>query len=163
MIREDDVPAFHQLLDGVCRERKYLATLESPPVESTRVFVAGNVKAGLPQLVAVDDGQIVGWCDALPGGALSCSRHVGRLGMGLHPDYRGRGIGRRLMEATLAKARELGLEKIELGVYATNEPAIRLYRSMGFTEEGVHKRSRLVDGVYDDVVMMALWLKERDP
>ncbi len=56
MIREDDAPAFHELVDGVCRERKYLAAVESPPVEIPRVFVARNVKAGLPHFVAVEDG-----------------------------------------------------------------------------------------------------------
>lgn len=159
-IREEDVPQFHALVDGVCRERKYLATVESPPVKSTLAFVRGNVDAGLPQYVAEEDGRLLGWCDAIPGSAISCSRHVARLGMGVHADHRGKGIGRRLMDATLARARELGLEKIELGVYASNGPALALYRSMGFTEEGVHRRARLLDGVYDDIVMMALWLEE---
>lgn len=161
-IREDDAAAFHALVDGVCRERRYLATLESPPLESTRAFISSTIKAGHPQLVAEENGKLIGWCDAIPGGPASCSRHVARLGMGLQADYRGRGIGRQLLDAVITKARELGLEKIELGVYASNEPAIRLYRSFGFTEEGTHKRARLVDGVYDDILMMAIWLNEPD-
>ena len=160
MIREEDAPAFRELVDGVCRERKYLAALESPPLESTRAVVARNVRDGLPHFVAVEDGEIVGWCDAISAGPESCAPHIAKLGMGLRADQRGKGLGRRLLEATVARAREMGLEKIELGVYATNEPAIRLYRAMGFVDEGVRRRSRLVDGMYDDVLMMALWLKE---
>lgn len=157
-IREDDAPAFHALVDGVCRERRFLATCESPPLENTRSFVSSNVKNGCPQYVAEENSTLIGWCDAIPGGPTTFSRHVARLGMGVHADHRGRGIGSLLLHAVIARTRELGLEKIELGVYASNEPAIRLYRSVGFTEEGTLRRARLLDGKYDDILMMALWL-----
>ena len=40
--------------------------------------------------------------------------------MGLLPEWRGRGVGRRLLEATLAKARRSGFKRIELDVHADN-------------------------------------------
>jgi L-amino acid N-acyltransferase YncA len=158
-IREEDAPAFREVLDAVCRERRYLARLEAPSIDRVHAFVSSNVKAGYPQLVAEDDGKIVGWCDALPGDASSGATHVGRLGMGVLREYRRRNIGRRLIEATIEKAMLLGLEKIELSVHASNEPAIALYRSVGFEEEGRKKRGWLVDGAYDDILLMALELK----
>lgn len=158
-IREDDAPAFREVLDSVCRERKYLAQLEAPSLERAQAFVSANVKAGHPQFVAEINGKIVGWCDALPGGASSTSPHVGRLGMGVLKEYRHQNIGRRLIEATIKQAASCGLEKIELTVHATNEPAITLYRSIGFEEEGRRKRGWLVDGIYDDVILMALELR----
>lgn len=81
-IREQDAPAFRDVLDAVCRERKYLAMLEGPPIEQVQSFVTANVKSGCPQFVAEQDGKIVGWCDALPGPAAFGMGHVGRLGMG---------------------------------------------------------------------------------
>jgi ribosomal protein S18 acetylase RimI-like enzyme len=74
-------------------------------------------------------------------------------------ECRGQKIGRRLIEATIEAARSIGLEKIELSVHATNEPAIALYRSLGFEEEGRKKRGCLVDGLYDDIILMALQLR----
>ncbi len=50
-----------------------------------------------------------------------------------HCDRRGQGIGKKVMAASLAAARELGEEILSLGVMHTNESAHRLYRSMGFT------------------------------
>jgi len=50
-----------------------------------------------------------------------------------------------------------------LGVFSSNEPAIALYRSLGFQEEGRKKRGRFVDGIYDDVILMALELKRPNP
>jgi len=79
--------------------------------------------------------------------------------MGVLKSRRGKGIGRRLIEATIAGAKAVGLEKIELSVYASNKPAIALYRRVGFREEGRRLRGRLVDGIYDDVFIMALDIK----
>src|SRR4051812_33719543 len=48
------------------------------------------------------------------------------------------------------------LERIELEVVASNEPAVGLYRKMGFVTEGVKRHGRKLDGVYDDIIVMAL-------
>lgn len=48
--------------------------------------------------------------------------------------YRGLGIGRKMMEAIDAKAKELGCGKITLEVRDDNKPAQQLYNSMGFEE-----------------------------
>ncbi|WP_035607310.1 GNAT family N-acetyltransferase [Haloferula sp. BvORR071] len=157
-IRESDVPGFHAAVHAVCREKRYLATVVSPPIEKTALFVSGNVKNGHPQFVADDAGIIVGWCDAIPGS--DGRAHIGRLGMGVLKEHRGQGLGKRLLEATIDEAQRIGLEKIELSVYLSNEPAIALYRSFGFVEEGLKKRGRLVEGIYDDVVLMGLFLRE---
>lgn len=50
------------------------------------------------------------------------------------PDFRGRGIGRKLIEAVLAKARALGYDKMRLTTATTMNEARSLYRAFGFTE-----------------------------
>jgi ribosomal protein S18 acetylase RimI-like enzyme len=82
--------------------------------------------------------------------------------MGLLPDYRGLGLGSRLMEITVEAARALGLEKVELVVYASNRSAINLYRKFGFEVEGRQRRKRKIDGVYDDQILMGLFLLGED-
>lgn len=156
-IKEEYVEGFYRCLDEVARERKYLTFTEAPPLESVREFVLSNIAEGRVQCVATVDGRVIGWCDILPR-PWPGFEHVGGLGMGLLPRWRGRGIGKRLMEAALAWAKQSGFERIELEVYASNAPAIALYRRFGFTTEGVKVRGRKLDGVYDDIVQMALFL-----
>lgn len=48
--------------------------------------------------------------------------------------YRGRGIGRRLTEAAIAQAHDLGAEGVVLQVHQDNPPALRLYTNLGFRE-----------------------------
>ena len=64
-------------------------------------------------------------------------RQSHRGGLGILPEYRGLGIGSRLLEKVIEKAKEFGLEKIELHVYTSNKPAVALYRKFGFEEEGL--------------------------
>ncbi len=81
--------------------------------------------------------------------------HEGMLGMGLLPDYRGRGLGERLIRAALDAARGAGFERVSLSVYASNTRAMALYQKVGFVHEGTRVRGRKVDGAYDDIHMMA--------
>lgn len=115
-IRAEHVEGFHRALDIVACERRHLALLEAPPVERSRAFVLGNIERGHPQFVAVMDAEVVGWCDITPMTGRPTHIHRGVLGMGLLPQFRGRGIGGKLPHATLIAAREFGLHRVELTV-----------------------------------------------
>ena len=58
------------------------------------------------------------------------------LGMSIVRAYRGRGIGRALMDAMIESLRARAIRIIELHVYEHNAAAIGLYRSLGFVETG---------------------------
>ncbi len=147
---------FYQTLDEVARERKYLLTLEAPPLKQVEEFVNYNIKNNLPQYVAIDSGKVIGWCDISPHTWTGLT-HTGELGMGLLKDYRNKGIGYRLLDATIKKAFQIGLIRIELEVFSSNISAIRLYEKFGFNHEGKKMRVRFVDEVWDDSVIMALF------
>jgi len=151
------MPSFRATLDVVARERKYLVLLEAPPLEAVRSFVRQGLDDGGVQMLAVAESEtVVGWCDIWrsPRPGLG---HSGVLGVGLLPDYRDRGIGRRLIEETLRAARRAKLERIELEVYPDNLRAIGLYRKLGFVTEGTKRRASKLEGVYRDKLFMALF------
>jgi ribosomal protein S18 acetylase RimI-like enzyme len=154
-IREDLIEGFYAALDVVCRERIYLAFQETPPIEMTREFVRTNIAKGHPQLVAMEGDRIAGWCDVTPQ-ARATMRHSGVLGIGLLPAYRGRGLGERLIRETIEAARAFGFSRVELSVRHDNVRAQTLYRNVGFQVEGQKRRALLVDGIFYDLVIMAL-------
>ena len=151
---EKYIEGFNAAIATVARERRYIGLVEGPPIGGTRAFVRALLTGGGVQFLAVDGETVVGWCD-IDRGQLEGFRHVGRLGMGLLPDYRSRGLGRRLAEIAIAAAISAGMERIELEVFASNEPAIALYRKLGFAVEGVKVKARKLDDIYDDNVFMA--------
>jgi ribosomal protein S18 acetylase RimI-like enzyme len=78
------------------------------------------------------------------------------LGTGLLPQFRGAGLGRRLILRTLDAARALGLTRVELSVRADNANAIALYRKIGFVEEGLRRNAVRLDGTYENIAGMAI-------
>jgi ribosomal protein S18 acetylase RimI-like enzyme len=154
-VREEHIEGCHAALDAVARERRYLSFLEAPPIESSRAFIRNSIAGRHPHFVALAGGRVVGWCDVTPR-ERPTTRHSGVLGMGVLPEWRGRGVGRRLMERTLEAARAFPLTRVELAVRADNECAIALYRKIGFEVGGRRRRAMLVDGIYYDDIIMAL-------
>lgn len=157
-ITVDLIDQYHHVLGAVARERKYLARDDAPPVEGSRVFVLDNIERGNPHFVALDDGIVVGWCDVRRNTEFN-ALHAGMLGMGLLANYRGKGIGGQLMEATLAAAWFIGLTRIELSVNASNKRAIRLYEKFGFEHEGILRNAIMLDGDCQDVLIMGILAK----
>ena len=154
-ISEATIDGYNACLSAVAQERRWLGFVESADLERSRAFARKNLEVGNPHVVALDDTRVVGWCD-ITRNELEGFRHCGRLGMGVLKEYRGQGIGERLMRTALDRARLIGLERVELDVYASNGPAIKLYEKLGFVHEGFHRRARKLDGYYDDLVSMAL-------
>jgi len=77
--------------------------------------------------------------------------------LAVHPDWRGRGWGRRLLDDTLAWASREGLQRILLDVRRSNDAALALYRGAGFVQTGERRR------YYSDPVEDALVLERRLP
>jgi ribosomal protein S18 acetylase RimI-like enzyme len=151
----DHVAGYRRALDIVARERKDLTLLEARPESDTLQFVRSNLENGNPMMVALGGGNVIGWCD-IRREVFPSRAHRGTLGMGLLPELRGCGVGRRLLEATLAQARRAGFKGIELDVYADNPRAIALYEKAGFVREGIVRDASLIDGVFRNAIPMAI-------
>ncbi len=81
--------------------------------------------------------------------------HKGHLvGMYVRPEARRSGVGRRLVEAIIEKARG-HVEVIQLTVVAGNEEARRLYAGLGFEEYGFEKKALKSGDRYFDEILMA--------
>ena len=153
--RPELVESFHDCLDSVARERRHLAFDQAPSLEQMQQFVAKGLERGMIQYFAVTGRTVVGWCDIRPG-SREIQTHAGTLGMGIRTGYRGRGLGSHLIEWSLTDAWVRGFTRIGLDVSSINTAAIALYRKFGFAQEGVKIRGRLIDGVYDDIIVMSL-------
>jgi ribosomal protein S18 acetylase RimI-like enzyme len=155
-IAECHIRGFHASLDEVARERRFLAFLEVPPLAETESFVRKNIEKRNAQFVAVADERVIGWCDATPS-ERPVFAHRATLGMGVLAPFRGQGVGRKLIDATLAAARLKGAQRIDLEVREDNVPAMALYRAVGFVIEGVKVNAYRLDDKYFNLVSMALW------
>ena len=88
------------------------------------------------------------------------SAHTASLGVSIVRDWRGLGLGRRLMEIMIeqAIATIAGLRQIQLNVFATNTSAIALYESLGFRQTGRIPAALMHNGEQVDEIGMVLLL-----
>ena len=124
--------------------------------ENEKVWI-NNINHSLSSLLLVADvdNLIVGMLFFIAN-AKRKNSHTGEFGVSVHPEFHGKGIGRQLINTLLnwAKANP-AIEKVYLNVFSTNQPAIDLYRDLGFVEEGRHiKAVRQLNGEYVDVLQM---------
>jgi RimJ/RimL family protein N-acetyltransferase len=108
---------------------------------------------------AIADGQLIGSCQLLNVDRRHSTADLQiRIGA---PKERGKGYGTEAVRMLLAHAfRDLGLERVQLHVFATNKPAVRAYEKAGLRHEGVLRSAAYIDGERRDVVVMGILRNE---
>ncbi|GAC1543493.1 MAG: GNAT family N-acetyltransferase [Candidatus Velthaea sp.] len=134
----DDISAILLLLAHVAAEDRWIAT-EIPFDEKTRR------RRYAETLVRDDAVALVAYVDNAFAGSLTTWTDSGQtsLGMRVDAEYRGRGIGRALLEAAIVWARATRIAALRLEVFPHNHAAIALYESCGFTRTGYRERAYL--------------------
>ncbi|HEX5057974.1 MAG TPA: ribosomal protein S18-alanine N-acetyltransferase [Kofleriaceae bacterium] len=93
------------------------------------------------------DGKLVVFCNYW---LVTTEVHI--LAIATHPDYRGRGLARQLLDHILGVARQTGCSLATLEVRRSNVPAIALYERAGF--KTVHVRARYYQDDNEDALVM---------
>jgi RimJ/RimL family protein N-acetyltransferase len=146
---DDDRLPLALLFAAVAQERDGIAT--EPPVDVEARAASWTIDG---TLVAVAGAELIGSLVVEP------SRHgFGEIGMAVAREWRGRGVGSALLADAIEWARDRGLHKLSLGVFAHNAAAIQLYHKFGFVEEGRRiKQYRRTSGELWDAIEMGLLL-----
>ena len=110
------------------------------------------------RLVAALEHEVVGWIALVPYSRRAVYRGVGEESVYVADHARGRGVGRVLLDAVIASAREGGLWTLLAGIFPENEASLALHSSLDFRKVGVHERIGQLEGVWRDVVLLELRL-----
>lgn len=85
--------------------------------------------------------------------------HNSEIAISVKKEYWRNGIGNVMMEELIGFAKKQGtIKNISLGVKASNFNAIKMYKKFGFIKVGVHKNFFYVSGIFDDEILMDLYL-----
>jgi phosphinothricin acetyltransferase len=136
-----------------------VATLETElrtPAER-REWMAARVPRH-PVIVAESAGEptsvVVGWGSLNVFNARPAYQHVADFSVYVERGWRGRGVGRRLLERLIEMAREIGYHKMVLSTFPTNASGVRLYENLGFTQVGTYREQGMLDGRWVDTLIM---------
>ncbi len=158
--RPRDAASFLEMYASVAAERRFIRSeVVRQPVRDYRSQFRRSWNDEGAHVVAVVGDRVIGHAsvrrDEHP-----VTRHVATLGMAVAADWRGRGVGTKLLSEVIRWGRSVGVLKLLLSVYPDNEAAIALYRRFGFVEEGrLARQSRKSHG-FEDEILMARWLGE---
>ncbi|MDJ0388386.1 GNAT family N-acetyltransferase [Roseomonas sp. E05] len=134
---EADLPAILAIFNEAIRNTTAVWHTQEMTLETRRAWMQERQGRGLPVLVAVADGAVRGFAsygDFRPfaGYALTVEHSVY-----VDPAAQGRGLGRALLAALVARAEAAGLHVMVAGIEAGNAASVRLHQAAGFTEAGV--------------------------
>lgn len=148
----DDCSALYEMFTSA---KLYANTLQLPYPSREAWRQRLSDSDGTYNLVAVVDGRVVGMF-GLHTFPRPRRQHAAAVGLTVHEDWHGKGVGSALMRAGIDLADNwLNLTRLELEVYTDNEAAVRLYERFGFEHEGLLRRHAYRDGRYVDSYMMA--------
>ena len=136
--------------------------LPFPSAEAWKKRLAEPLEGTFNLLACVGD-EVVGQLGLHTFPTFPRRRHVGQIGMAVHDDWQGKGVGTALMQAVVDLADNwLNLKRLELEVYTDNEPAIRLYKKFSFVLEGTLVQFAYRNGEFVDAYTMARLRSEND-
>lgn len=151
----EDVPAILDIYNDAVLHTTASAEYEPRALDSRYEWFDEHQREGYPIFVATkEDGMVVGWS--------SLSRYKERYGyrfstensIYIHPEWRGRGVGKLLIPPLIQAAREMGFHAILAGISADNEASIKLHAHFGFEKVAHYKETIYKFGQWLDVVYM---------
>ena len=127
------------------------ATFETEPPRWA-AFDAGRLPGH--RIVAVEEGEVVGWAALSPTSTRACYAGVVEHSVYVAKQMRGRGVGKALLQALVAGAEAAGLWTIQTSIFPENEASVALHRAVGFRVVGRRERIAQLDGVWRDTLLL---------
>jgi L-amino acid N-acyltransferase YncA len=106
------------------------------------------------RLVALRDGQVVGWAALSPASGRRVYAGVAEVSVYVAAPARGQGVGKALLSALVEASEREGIWTLQAGIFPENEASIALHKSCGFRVVGRRERLGQMDGVWRDVLLM---------
>ena len=158
-LRRDDEKDLHALFLGIPEPERMFIKHRVTEIETIRGWCQ-NLDYGrnLP-LVGLIDGKIVGVA-TLHQQLGGWKRHVGRVSVLVHPQFRGRGLARALIGEITEIARQVSLEKVEAEFIGEQETAIKMFAMLGFSQLlRLENYVKDMQAITHDYILMGLELK----
>ena len=106
------------------------------------------------RFVAVDGDEVLGWVAVSSVSARAVYGGVVEDGVYVSPAARGRGVGRRLLDALIDSTEAGGVWTIQAGIFPENEASLALHRAAGFRTLGIREKVGRHHGRWRDVVLL---------
>ncbi|MBF0506659.1 MAG: GNAT family N-acetyltransferase [Nitrospirae bacterium] len=158
----DDAEGIIKALKSAAPERSYVLMEQfGKDIKAEREYISKLSRSNNLLLVGIaGDNRIIGILEAIQsdGGQRPETAHVLNIGLHLMVDFRGLGIGSRMMQYTEEWAREHQFRELETSVFTTNKRSLNLFRKAGFLNECTKVKRIRIGNEFVDEVVIGKWL-----
>ena len=148
-----DAEAICRIYNQGIEDRVATLEIELRTPEERRRWLAGRSPRH-PVIVAEANGEVVGWGSLNAFNPREAYRFVADFSVYVEREYRGKGVGRVMLEQLIALAREHGFHKMVLSAFPTNTGGMALYEKLGFRTVGIYREQGQLDGKWVDTIIM---------
>jgi phosphinothricin acetyltransferase len=106
------------------------------------------------RFVAAEGDDLAGWVAATSISDRCCYARVVEHSVYVHPDRRGQGVGRSLMDTLIQEATAAGIWTIQTGIFPENTASLALHQASGFRVVGRRERIGQLNGKWPDVLFL---------
>ncbi|WP_179403987.1 GNAT family N-acetyltransferase [Burkholderia guangdongensis] len=151
---EADLPAIVAIYNSTVASRQVTADLEPVSVDSRRAWFAAHGPRTRPLWVVEEGGRVIAWLSFSDFYGRPAYRHTAEISIYLDDAARGKGLGTRLLDAALSRAREFDIDTALGFIFGHNAPSLKLFARFGFERWGHLPRVAVLDGVERDLVIV---------
>lgn len=142
----NDLPAIVEIYNQAIIEKNSTADL-SPFTTTDKQEWYSQHNDSYPILVAESNGIVVGWISISPyRKGREALKYTVEVSYYIHKEYRGKGIGDKLLKSILVESKEIGYKTIFAIIFETNIPSIKLLKKNNFEKWGLLKDVVEIDG-----------------
>lgn len=150
---ESDIPTIQSIYNQGIEDR--IATLETEVKDYIYMKEWFDKHHGRYKIIVAEkEKQIAGWASINQYNNRCAYDGVADISVYISREYRGKGLGKLLLNELESLARENGFHKMVLFTFPFNQLGQGLYKKMGFREVGVFKNQGILDGKFVDVMAM---------
>jgi phosphinothricin acetyltransferase len=158
---EVDLPAIIRIYNATVPTRMVTAELEPTTVEARLPWFREHSPEQYPFWVAQSDGRVIGWLDFKRFLPRCAYRGTAEISVYVDENFRGRGVGQRLLQHAIARAPSLGITALIGLIFGHNGRSLKLFERLGFERWAFLPGVAQLDGVHRDLVMVGLHCGKR--
>jgi phosphinothricin acetyltransferase len=106
------------------------------------------------RLVAIEGEGVIGWAALTPVSGRCVYAGVAEVSVYVHPDVKGRGIGKALLRALIEESEQDNLWTLQAGIFPENTSSLRIHEQSGFRQVGLREKIGKMKGVWRDTVLL---------
>jgi phosphinothricin acetyltransferase len=129
-----DLPVIVDIYNTTIPSRMVTADVDPVTVESREPWFHAHVPGKRPLWIAETEGRVAGWVSMQSFYGRPAYNATVEISIYLHPDFRGKGLGKTALAYAMEQCPSLGVENLLGFIFAHNYPSLQLFAKMGFEE-----------------------------